>query len=173
MGAQQRGDGRRVAALYCAALRCQYHPVELWVRREHRALPEDVRREEPPVPPHSLVDEWLRVFGLVRSDQPQRLPHHRQPHAPRRQPAPRRPPPPPPPQFPEHYTCNHNEHHIEQLKRPSAGIHNSPQCSIKSQGIDAAKKQQGKTGRGKVGKSKCTSIITTSRKGTHRHNKIL
>ncbi|URD92498.1 hypothetical protein MUK42_00818 [Musa troglodytarum] len=137
VGAQQRGDGRRVAALHSAALRPQHHPVELRVRREHRALPEDVRREQPPVPPHPLVDERLRVLRLVRRDQPQRLPHHRQPHAPRRQPPRCRPRPPPPPQFPKHYTCNYNEHHIEQLKRPPAGIHNSPhhQASVRSRAV--------------------------------------
>lgn len=80
--AQQRADGRRVAALHHGSpLPAEHQPVELRVCGEHRALAEHVRREEPAVPPHPLGDEGLGVLRLVGRDQLERLPDQRQPHA--------------------------------------------------------------------------------------------
>jgi hypothetical protein len=125
--AQQRGDGRRVAAADGAALGGQEQAVEGRVRGEHGALAEHVRREHPAaVPRHALVDERLRVRRLVRRDEAQRLPDERQPRAARRQPPrPRRRPPgqEQPPERRAQQGGRRGQEEQRQRRRRSARVH--------------------------------------------------
>ena len=85
--AEQRGDGGRVAAADGAALGGEEEAVEGRVGGEDGALAEDVGGEDAAaVARHAVVDEGLRVGGLVGGDEAQRLPDERQPRAARRQP---------------------------------------------------------------------------------------
>lgn len=85
ISSEQIGYGARVAGFEEAAFVLENEPVQLRVGGEDGGLAEDVGGEDGAVFLDAIVDEGLRVLGLVCGDELQRFADEGQPEGPRRE----------------------------------------------------------------------------------------